>query len=121
MKSISQNFKILFVSTLCFFITSLFLILPGQAFALDEKHGKDLFFKHCAGCHLNGGNIVRRNKTLKMKDLKRNGLDNEEAIARIAKEGIGIMSGYEEYLTEGDDLLVASWIWNQAQKAWIHG
>ena len=56
-----------------------------------------------------------------MKDLKRNGLDSEEAIARIAKEGIGIMSGYEEYLSEGDDLLVASWIWNQAQKAWIHG
>ena len=50
-----------------------------------------------------------------------NGLDDPEAISRVARNGIGIMNGYANVLGEGDDQLVANWIWNQAQKAWIQG
>tara|TARA_B100000700_G_C14472055_1_gene591104 strand:- start:70 stop:327 length:258 start_codon:yes stop_codon:yes gene_type:complete len=81
--------------------------------------GKDLFIKHCSGCHINGGNIIRRNKTLKLSALKRNGIENSETIAKIAKEGIGSMSGYEELLGDEGSYLVSKWIWDQAQKAWI--
>ena len=76
---------------------------------------------HCSGCHVNGGNIVRRGKNLKLSALKRNGLDNPNEIARIAREGIGIMGGYEQVLGPEGDQVVANWIWQQAQNAWIHG
>ena len=64
---------------------------------------------------------MRRNKTLKLKDLKRNGYDNPEAIAEIAQNGTGIMSGYKEVLGEGGEKIVANWIWEAAQKAWVQG
>ena len=83
--------------------------------------GQDLFNNNCSGCHVNGGNIIRRGRTLKMAALKRNGIDNPEAIARIAREGIGQMSGYSEALGEGGDRIVAEWIWEQAQNAWTQG
>ena len=97
------------------------LLLPTSSIALDSSTGESLFKEHCAGCHINGGNIIRRNKTLRLKALERYGLDNPEAIARVAREGIGQMSGYENVLSEGGDQLVAIWIWAQAQKAWIQG
>ncbi|MGC6482852.1 MAG: c-type cytochrome [Synechococcus sp.] len=83
--------------------------------------GQELFNNHCAGCHHNGGNIIRRGRTLKLAALKRNGLDDPEAIARIAREGIGQMSGYSDVLGQDGDQLVAAWIWEQAQNAWIQG
>ena len=88
---------------------------------LAEDTGHDLFSMHCAGCHIKGGNIIRRSKTLKLSDLKRNGLDNQEAIAKVAREGIGSMSGYQKVLGEGNDKKVAIWVWEQAQKAWVQG
>ena len=95
-----------------------FLYSP-EVLALDK--GEDLFIMHCSGCHVNGGNIIRRSKNLKLSTLKRKGLDNPDAIASIARDGIGSMSGYKEVLEKGGDQLVAIWIWNQAQNAWIHG
>ena len=80
----------------------------SKVFALNETEGEHLFIEKCSGCHINGGNIIRRNKTLRLRDLKRNGLDTPEAIAKIAREGIGIMDGYKESLGEKGDQLVAN-------------
>tara|TARA_B100000700_G_C14968362_1_gene820028 strand:- start:389 stop:754 length:366 start_codon:yes stop_codon:yes gene_type:complete len=102
-------------------ITVIILANPIQVLAFDHDSGEQIFLQHCSGCHVKGGNIVRRGKTLKLSALKKNGIDNPEAIAKIAREGIGIMNGYEEILKRGDDELVAKWIWKQAQKAWIQG
>ena len=110
--------KVLILSTL---IIASFSSHPNKVFALNENVGEHLFIENCAGCHINGGNIIRRNKTLKEKDLKRNGVDTKEKIAKIAREGIGIMDGYEEVLGEKGDQLVANWILKQAQKAWVQG
>ena len=96
-----------------------FFNLPKELIALDTDLGKDLFKNHCAGCHINGGNIIRRSKNLKFSTLKRNGIEDAEAIAKIAREGIGIMDGYKEQLGTNGDQIVASWIWEQAQKAWV--
>jgi len=93
------------------------LSLPQPAWA----DGAQLFELHCAGCHLNGGNIIRRGKTLKLAALERHGVDDPDAIAAIAREGIGQMSGYADLLGEGGDRLVAEWIWQQAQNAWTQG
>ena len=97
------------------------LIIPTHSIALSNSPGEKLFLNHCAGCHINGGNIIRRGKNLKLAALKRYGLDNQDAIAKVAREGVGSMSGYQEVLGERGDQLVAIWIWEQAQNAWVHG
>ena len=95
------------------------IILPKDLNALETASGKDLFENNCSGCHINGGNIIRRSKNLKISSLKRNGIDNPQSIAKIAKQGIGIMNGYEEELGKNGDQVVAIWIWEQAQNAWV--
>ncbi len=107
--------KVLIITFLCLSIS----YLPLASYALNETQGEDLFQNNCASCHIKGGNIIRRNKTLKLKDLKRNHLDSPEAIAKIALEGIGIMSGYKKNLDDGQEEILAHWIWEQSQKAWI--
>ncbi len=99
----------------------LLVLIPNRTNALNSSTtGEQLFIQHCAGCHVNGGNIIRRNRTLKLSALKRQGLDDPEAIAKIAREGIGSMSGYQEVLGESGDQLVAKWVWDNAQNAWTH-
>ncbi len=98
-----------------------FISFPLRSSSIELSEGENLFVAHCAGCHIKGGNIIRRNKTLKSKDLSRNGIDTPNAIAKIAKEGIGSMSGYKDVLGEKGDQIVANWIWEQSQNAWIQG
>ena len=111
------KFRLFCTMTVAITILALLIVAP---IADAEESGEDLFFSHCAGCHINGGNIVRRGKTLKLSALKRNGLGSQEEIARVAREGIGSMSSYKDVLGEEGDLKVASWIWEQAQNAWVH-
>ena len=56
-----------------------------------------------------------------MKALNKRGLNSSEAIAQIAREGIGQMSGYADVLGLDGDAIVAEWVWQQAQNAWIQG
>ncbi len=95
---------------------------PNSALAGDTNgRGAVLFEQHCAACHIHGGNIIRRGRTLRMNALEKRGIASPEAIAVIAREGIGQMSGYEQVLGSGGDVAVADWIWEQAQNAWIQG
>lgn len=80
--------------------------------------GGRLFANTCAGCHLNGGNIVRRDRTLKLKALQRRGIDGPEAIARIAARGIGRMDGYAKVLGPDGPEKVGAWVWKQALENW---
>ena len=111
----------------CLFGAVLLLLLKlGSAEATaaaiqDTSRGAVLFEQHCAGCHINGGNIIRRGKNLKLKTLERDDIATVEAIAAIAREGRGQMSGYAEVLGTDGDQLVAEWILLQAQNAWTQG
>jgi cytochrome c6 len=97
-------------------------LLPLPAAAETEPAaGARLFEAHCAGCHLHGGNIIRRRKTLRLAALEREGLASEAAIAAIAAGGIGQMSGYGEVLGEEGTQVVAAWVWQQAQAGWPRG
>ena len=87
----------------------------------DASPGGLLFEQHCAGCHINGGNIIRRGKNLKLKTLERDEIATVEAIAAIAREGRGQMSGYADVLGPDGDQVVAEWILMQAQNAWTQG
>ena len=120
----NKKFHFLFLRLRGTFLVSfclifIYLSLPEELGATDSIIGEDIFKKHCAGCHINGGNIIRRSKNLKLSSLKRNGIDNPEAIAKIARKGLGIMSGYEDQLGDNGDQLVANWVWKQAQRAWV--
>lgn len=102
---------------------------PGPTFALEASdselaslaNGSRLFEAHCIGCHAQGGNIIRRSKTLKLPALERNGAANPAVIATIADAGIGQMGGYGEALGEGGAEAVAAWVWQQAQAGWPRG
>ena len=109
--------SLLFVAALL--IALIVPIVPAQRVDALSPNGEQLFDLHCAGCHPNGGNIIRRGRSLKLKDLSKRGLDTPEAIATIAREGIGQMSGYGHVLGEGNDDVVGAWVWLQAQNAWI--
>ena len=89
-------------------------LMPAPVWA----DGAQLFSQHCAGCHVNGGNIIRRGKTLKLAALERQGLASREAIATIASEGIGQMSGYGDQLGADGITEIADWVWQQAQLGW---
>ena len=80
--------------------------------------GVQLFQNHCAGCHVNGGNILRRSKTLKLAALEANGITSPGAIATIAAQGRGQMSGYAAVLGDGGAEVVAAYVWAQAQAGW---
>lgn len=88
--------------------------LPAQAAA----DGAQLFDTNCAGCHVQGGNIIRRGRTLKLAALERQGLASPEAIATVAAAGIGQMDGYAAVLGDGGAEAVAAYVWQQAQEGW---
>lgn len=94
--------------------------LPFQDFALAaaSTDGAQIFEVHCAGCHVNGGNIVRRGKTLKLKALEKNQVNSLEAIEQLVANGKGIMSAYRDRLTEDEIESVAAYVLEQAQTGW---
>ena len=114
-----------FAISLCILLSQSTGAIADSAADVDHTErplaGESVFNRHCVGCHINGGNIVRRGKTLKLAALQRNGIDSAETIATIAREGVGRMSGYGDVLLPGEDQQVAEWIWQQAQNAWIQG
>ena len=99
-------------------LIALLLGLGPAGPVLAAPTGASLFETHCAGCHVNGGNIVRRGRTLRLAALERQGLASEAAIAAIAAGGVGQMSGYVGVLGEDGVAAVAAWVWQQAQADW---
>ena len=77
-----------------------------------------LFETHCAGCHANGGNIIRRGKTLKPKALQRNGYDTPTAIAQIITQGKGAMTAFGDRLSPTEIDAIAQYVLTQAETGW---
>lgn len=88
------------------------------AIAADTAPGAKIFDIHCAGCHINGGNIIRRGKTLKQKALKKYGMDSEDAIANIVANGKNNMSAYKDRLSAQQIIDVSAYVLSQAQTDW---
>lgn len=107
----------------CFLLTAA-AVSPATAADLTTgeqnrlQAGAQLFEAHCIGCHVNGGNVIRRGRTLKLAALEKAGLADPEAIARIAAAGIGQMSGYGAALGEEGAARVGEWVWLQARADW---
>jgi cytochrome c6 len=77
-----------------------------------------LFEIHCAGCHPNGSNIIRRGKNLKQRALQRNGYGDADAIAALITDGKGNMSAYGDKLSPDEIAALAQYILDRATANW---
>lgn len=78
----------------------------------------EIFSVNCAGCHINGSNIIRRGKNLKQKALKRYGMDSIANIANLVTNGKNIMPAYKDRLSEQQISDVAAYVLSQAKNDW---
>ncbi|GAB4134492.1 MAG: c-type cytochrome [Cyanobacteria bacterium J069] len=105
-----------------FFIVILsFLLTFSVSFpvhAANLETGAKVFDVHCAGCHVNGGNIIRRGKNLKQPALEKNGYATAEAIAQIVANGKANMSAYQDKLTAEEIASVAAYVLDRAAAGW---
>ena len=87
--------------------------------ASNVRDGETIFRNVCAGCHVRGGSVVLKGfKSLKLSDLEKRGIADENAIAKIANNGIGFMKGYKNKLKDGEDQILAQWIIQNAKEGW---
>ncbi len=105
-------------SLLIILLIALTFTFSPPALAADTANGAKIFSVQCAGCHVNGGNIVRRGKTLKKKALKRNGMDSLDAIAFLVANGKSNMSAYKDRLTAKEIEDVSAYVLEQAENNW---
>lgn len=84
----------------------------------DTVNGAKIFKANCAGCHINGGNIIRRGKNLKSRALKRYKMDSVGAISAIVANGKNNMSSYKDRLTVTEIRDVAAYVLEQAETGW---
>ncbi len=99
----------------------LFVSIPQPVWADDltaSAQPAALFEVHCAGCHLNGGNIIRRGKNLKLKALTQNKVDTVGAIATLITNGKNNMSAYRDKLSTSEIQALAKYVLAQAQNGW---
>jgi cytochrome c6 len=102
---------------LCLIITN-----NQPAFAANPENNQinavNIFETNCAGCHLNGNNIIRRGKNLKINALKKYGMDSIAAITEIVTNGKNNMSAYKDKLTPQQIQDVATYVLQQAEHDW---
>ena len=118
----------LFRSLVLLLLMAAFLILSPSVLADGlladglKAEGNDpgvrVFELYCAGCHVNGGNIVRRGKNLKLKTLQRYGLDSIASITELVKNGKNNMSAYGDRLSEAEIQAVATYVLARANQDW---
>ncbi|MEA5573245.1 c-type cytochrome [Calothrix sp. UHCC 0171] len=84
----------------------------------NEVVAAKIFEINCAGCHLNGSNIIRRGKNLKINTLKKYQMDLIAAITEIVTNGKNNMSAYKDKLTAVEIQDVAKYVLQQAENNW---
>ncbi|MEO1378635.1 MAG: c-type cytochrome [Cyanobacteria bacterium J06635_10] len=90
-----------------------------QPVLADTVDGAKVFKANCAGCHINGGNIIRRGKNLKMRAMKKYKMDSVSAISQIVTYGKNNnMSAYKDTLSESEIQAVSIYVLNQAKNNW---
>ncbi|MEG4500468.1 c-type cytochrome [Microcoleus sp. F10-C6] len=86
--------------------------------ATNPATAAEVFTANCAGCHINGSNIIRRGKNLKQKALKKYGMDSIANISNLVTNGKGIMPAYKDRLSEQQIIDVSAYVLSQAETDW---
>ena len=101
------------------------VLLPSPARALDNafiEQGEQIFSSNCAACHMGGGNVIRANRSLKIRDLNAHleeyQQDPLEAIEHQIEAGKNAMPSYEGKLSEAEIIAVATYVELQAELGW---
>jgi cytochrome c6 len=102
----------------CFLAIAILAIEIHPVLADNLDLGAEVFATNCAGCHPQGGNIIRRGKTLKAKALKRNQVDSQEAILSLVTQGKGNMPAYSDRLTKAEIIAVTDYVRQKAATNW---
>ena len=101
------------------------VLVPTPAFALESaaiEQGEQIFSSNCAACHMGGGNVIRANRSLKIRDLNSHleeyQQDPLEAIEHQIEAGKNAMPSYEGKLSEAEIIAVATYVEQQAELGW---
>ncbi len=86
--------------------------------AADAAAGATVFSNNCAACHIGGGNVVLRDKNLKLETLQSFGMDSMEAIMTQVRNGKNAMPPFGGKLTDEQISDVASYVLAQANQGW---
>lgn len=109
----------LIIGLLCLLsLTLIPLNFMPSAKAANLQQGSQIFSVECAGCHANGGNIIRRGKNLKQRTLKRNKLDSLATLSDFVANGKRNMPAYKDRLTPEEIEQVSAYVLEQAAKGW---
>lgn len=109
--------RLLYGCVACCLVATLWMSHTVAALA-DGASPDELFEIHCAGCHPNGANIIRRGKNLKQKALNRYGYKSADKIAALITNGKGLMSAYGDRLSEAEIDKLANYVLEQAAVNW---
>jgi len=94
----------------------LFCVAP--AVAADTANGAKVFTTNCAACHMGGGNVVNRAKTLKKEALAQYQMASLEAIEAQVLNGKNAMPAFRGRLSEVQIEDVAAYVLEQAEAGW---
>lgn len=99
-------------------IVLLAIAWQAPVWAENISDGAKIFNVQCAGCHPNGGNIIRRGKSLKKKALEKNQMNSLEAIKEIVTNGKNNMSAFGDRLNEEEITIVSAYVLEKAETNW---
>ena len=105
-------------SLFCSLIAIAVLLVASVASLADPINSEAVFTANCAGCHPNGGNIIRRGKNLKLKALQRNHVATIDAVEELVTYGKGSMSAFGDRLTPAEVTAVAKYVLEKAEQNW---
>lgn len=75
------------------------------------EHGRELFARHCSGCHPNGGNTAYPQKTLHRIDLAANGITTTTAIvAKMRHPDPGMKPFDKTSIRDNDAMAIAQYV-----------
>jgi cytochrome c6 len=97
---------------------ALYVFSGTPALAGDTGTEAKLFEIHCVGCHPQGGNIIRRGKTLKQAALQKNKVDTLEAIATLVANGKNNMPAFQDRLSPAEINEVSAYVLEKAAQGW---
>lgn len=111
--------------------SSTFLNYPQYVLASsnDIIKGKHVFEISCAGCHEGGGNLLKRSKTLTLKNLEKDKYNDISNMITLLQNGKGQMPPYGPFtspkgnlmpakLSDDDISAVAYYVIDQATNGW---
>ncbi|MEG4942496.1 c-type cytochrome [Microcoleus sp. F4-D5] len=118
-----NNLKKIFTTVLLILTLAFVEIATNSQMAIADTvtnpaTAAEVFSANCAGCHINGSNIIRRGKNLKQKALKKYGMDSIANISNLVTNGKGIMPAYKDRLSEQQIIDVSAYVLSQAETDW---